>query len=425
MKCWYTLFLLLLSTLSLHSQSVVQTFVDRCTGETKTIVIPFEGSTVVVFYNRSRSFTINDVRSGELQAWLEETYLWWENISPCSTNQATTTTTQNTAQNATQNATASATSSTPPPDQSSGSTSQSSSTETSSNSKGETSESTGSNDSGSDGDNQEGDSSSGDDSSEGDSEESSEESSEEESEESEESDDSEEDDDKNSNKKANPVIVAANVATMSALDGSVNFVTNVGMSQASLSGIDSYSANLMVWDNLQQYNINLAKSTTNKEQLVTLSRQKGFKVYGGNIKNISASSINMMYSFGMFNVAYGKSKVYLLDKGLVTGWASNFMAMKMGKDYTFLPTVVGFVTKPYTFNRVVISPMLAIASNPIMYTTSTSKISSNLNVIFVAGYSGSFNLTRNFYLNLGFNIVESTANLPLTWAATIGSRFQF
>lgn len=425
MKCWYTLFLFLLSTLSLHSQSVVQTFVDRCTGEVKTIVIPFEGSTVVVFYNRSKSFTINDVRSGELQAWLEETYLWWENISPCSTNQATSTVTQNTTQNATQNATASATSSTPPPTQSSSSTSQSSSTETSSNSTGETSESTGSNDSGSDGDNQEGDSSSGDDSSEGDSEESSEESSEEESEESEESDDSEEEDDKNSNKKANPVIVAANVATMSALDGSVNFVTNIGLSQASLSGIDSYSANLMVWDNLQQYNINLAKSTTNKEQLVTLSRESGVKVYGGNIKNISSSSINMMYSFGMFNVAYGKSKVYILDKGLVAGWASNFMAMKMGKDYTFLPTIVGFATKPYTMNRVVISPMLAIASNPIMYTTSTSKISSNLNVIFVAGYSGSFNLTRNFYLNLGFNIVESTANLPLTWAATIGSRFQF
>ena len=452
MKCWYILSLFLLSTLSLHSQSAVQTFVDRCTGETKTIVIPFEGSTVVVFYNRSRSFTINDLRSGELQAWLEETYLWWQNISPCSTNQATTTTTQNTAQNATQNATSSASSSASPPDQGTSSTSQSSSTETSTNSAGETTESSGSNNSGSDGNNQEGDSSSGNETSseektsseeqteteeqsepeeqssseeESDSEESSEGDSEDDGEDSDDGEESEEKDSKKSNKKSNPVIVAANVATMSALDGSVNFVTNVGLSQASLSGIDSYSLNVMVWDNLRQYNVNLAKSTTNKEQLVTLSRQRGVKVYGGGVKNVTSSSVNIMYSFGMINLAYGKSKVYILDKGYVAGWAANLMGMKMNNDYTFLPTLVGFGTKPFTFSRFVVSPMVAVAFTPIMYNTSVSEMSTNINPIFVVGYSGSFNLTKNFYLNLGFNIVESTANIPLTWAATIGSRFQF
>lgn len=446
MKCWYILSLFLLSTLSLHSQSAVQTFVDRCTGETKTIVIPFEGSTVVVFYNRSRSFTINDLRSGELQAWLEETYLWWQNISPCSTNQATTTTTQNTAQNATQNATSSASSSASPPDQGTSSTSQSSSTETSTNSTGETTESSGSNNSGSDGNNQEGDSSSGNETSseeknsseeqteteekssseeESDSEESSEGDSEDDGEDSDDGEESEEKDSKKSSKKSNPVIVAANVATMSALDGSVNFVTNIGLSQASLSGIDSYSLNVMVWDNLRQYNVNLAKSTTNKEQLVTLSRQRGVKVYGGGVKNVTSSSVNIMYSFGMINLAYGKSKVYILDKGYVTGWAANLMGMKMNNDYTFLPTLVGFGTKPFTFSRFVVSPMVAVAFTPIMYNTSVSEMSTNINPIFVVGYSGSFNLTKNFYLNLGFNIVESTANIPLTWAATIGSRFQF
>lgn len=446
MKCWYILSLFLLSTLSLHSQSAVQTFVDRCTGETKTIVIPFEGSTVVVFYNRSRSFTINDLRSGELQAWLEETYLWWQNISPCSTNQATTTTTQNTAQNATQNATSSASSSASPPDQGTSSTSQSSSTETSTNSTGETTESSGSNNSGGDGNNQEGDSSSGNETSseeknsseeqteteeksspeeESDSEESSEGDSEDDGEDSDDGEESEEKDSKKSNKKSNPVIVAANVATMSALDGSVNFVTNIGLSQASLSGIDSYSLNVMVWDNLRQYNVNLAKSTTNKEQLVTLSRQRGVKVYGGGVKNVTSSSVNIMYSFGMINLAYGKSKVYILDKGYVTGWAANLMGMKMNNDYTFLPTLVGFGTKPFTFSRFVVSPMVAVAFTPIMYNTSVSEMSTNINPIFVVGYSGSFNLTKNFYLNLGFNIVESTANIPLTWAATIGSRFQF
>lgn len=402
-----------------YSQVFVQTFTDRCTGELKTIVIPFEGSTVVAFYNQSRSFTINEVRSGELQTWLEEVYAWWRTISPCSVNQATTTATQTTTSNATQNATAAASSAASPPPQTGGTTNQSSSTESSSSTTGEQTTESGGNDSG-DNSSSEGDSSEGSDS---DSESEGEDSDNEE--DSDDGEESEEEDSEGSNKKVNPVIVAANVVTMSALDGSVNFVTNVGLSQASLSGIYSYSANLMVWDNLQQYNINLSRATSNKEPVTTLYTPRGPKTSGGELRSVSSSSVNMMYSFGMFNVSYGKSKVYMMNKGLVAGWASSAMAMKVEKDYTFLPTVIGFATKPYLFDRFTISPMLAVAFNPIMYTTIDSKLSSNINAIFVAGYSGSFNLTKNFYMNLGFNIVESTANLPLTWAATIGSRFQF
>ena len=212
---------------------------------------------------------------------------------------------------------------------------------------------------------------------------------------------------------------------MSALDGTVNFVTNVGLSQASLSGVTSYSFNAMIWDNLQQFNINLGKSYTNKEQLVTLHRPNKNVVTGGNIKNISTTSINAMYSFGMFNIALGSSKVYLLPKNKIVGWATNFMVMKSNKDYSFIPTAIGFATKPYNFNRHTISPMVALAINPVMFNTVDNSFLFNKNAMFVLGASDSFNLTRNFYANLGFNIVESTANLPMTWAITIGSRFQF
>ena len=152
---------------SIYSQAFVQTFTDRCTGEIKTIVIPFEGSTVVAFYNRSESFTINDVGSGKLQAWLEETYAWWATISPCSINQATTTATQTTTSNATQNATASATSSTTTPPQGGTSQNQTSSTESSSSAADSTTDQTGGGDSGNDSSgetssNEEGDNSSGD-----------------------------------------------------------------------------------------------------------------------------------------------------------------------------------------------------------------------------------------------------------------------
>jgi len=92
-----------------HSQALVQTYVDRCTGQVSVFSVPMNGSTVVAFYNKSRVFTSQDFQNGTLQAWLEETYLWWTALSPCSTSttgaQATQQTTQQTTQQAAQAAT--------------------------------------------------------------------------------------------------------------------------------------------------------------------------------------------------------------------------------------------------------------------------------------------------------------------------------
>ena len=92
-----------------HSQALVQTYMDRCTGQVRVFSVPMNGSTVVAFYDRSRVFTAQEFSNGSLQAWLEETYLWWTALSPCSTTttgaQATQQTTQQTTQQATQAAT--------------------------------------------------------------------------------------------------------------------------------------------------------------------------------------------------------------------------------------------------------------------------------------------------------------------------------
>ena len=104
------LFLLfLISCSSLYSQNLIQTYVDRCTGEVKVMSVPMNGSTVVAYYNRSRVFTASDFQNGTLQSWLEETYLWWSNLNPCSTNQTQQTTVQTTVQQATTQATQAAT----------------------------------------------------------------------------------------------------------------------------------------------------------------------------------------------------------------------------------------------------------------------------------------------------------------------------
>ena len=92
-----------------HSQALVQTYMDRCTGQVRVFSVPMNGSTVVAYYDRSRVFTAQEFSNGTLQAWLEETYLWRTALSPCSTTttgaQATQQTTQQTTQQATQAAT--------------------------------------------------------------------------------------------------------------------------------------------------------------------------------------------------------------------------------------------------------------------------------------------------------------------------------
>lgn len=106
------LFVLVITAMGMfkgQSQALVQTYTDRCTGATSVFSVPINGQTVVAFYNRSRVFTAQDFQNGTLQAWLEETYLWWTALSPCSTTttgaQATQQTTQQTTQQATQAAT--------------------------------------------------------------------------------------------------------------------------------------------------------------------------------------------------------------------------------------------------------------------------------------------------------------------------------
>ena len=88
-----------------YSQSLVQTYVDRCTNQTYVFSVPMNGTTVVAFYNKSRTFTAQQFTNGELKAWLEETYQWWQTLSPCSTNTATNQSTQQTTNNATSSAT--------------------------------------------------------------------------------------------------------------------------------------------------------------------------------------------------------------------------------------------------------------------------------------------------------------------------------
>lgn len=93
---------LFIGSLSYGQTIFTQTYVDRCTGNTQVVVANFvNGSATVAFYNKVRTFTYQEFTSGELQQWLNETYTWWQALSPCSTATSEAQNAQQTAQNAT------------------------------------------------------------------------------------------------------------------------------------------------------------------------------------------------------------------------------------------------------------------------------------------------------------------------------------
>lgn len=106
------LFIIVLTAMGMGkglSQSLIQTYVDRCTGQVSVFTVPMNGQTTVAFYSKARTFTSTDFQNGTLQSWLEETYLWWATLNPCSTATTGAVTTQQQTQQTTQQATQAAT----------------------------------------------------------------------------------------------------------------------------------------------------------------------------------------------------------------------------------------------------------------------------------------------------------------------------
>lgn len=461
----FLLFLFVLGMGRVNAQALTQTYTDRCTGKVHVFTVPLGGETVISFYDRSKQFTSQDFINGTLQAWLEETYAWWSALSPCSTNQSTTTTAQQTAQNAASSAASAATSTptTPPPAPSSSTTSsnstsststtstESSTTSTSSETTTESSSSTSesstesSSESKSEGGSEETSESSESESSEeseSESSESEEESSEEESSE-ESSDEEEEEEEKQSNLA--PPIISANTVTMSMLDGSVSQAFTFGYSQSSLTGQTTYSANTMIWSNLKQFSLNLSKSTVrfNMDRKIPVEIEKcsgGFETIGhrygpGSIRKVQTVSAGGLKMFGTYVATVGLSDVFLGQKdnfwkGSAGGYALNAMVLFTPESNPLLVTAVtGFFTKPVkikSLKRYTFTPMAAYSATPLTVDLKTGEKIWNKNGTYILGTNVDLALTKRFNANIGGNLVGNTApGIPMSWMITIGSRFSF
>ena len=263
-------------------------------------------------------------------------------------------------------------------------------------------------------------------------EETEEESTDEEDEESEEEDteeesnnEDEEEDDKKKKKKRNlaPPIVMANVLSQQMPDGTYSQAAMFGISQSSLMGTETYGLNVMVYDNLKQFmvNANFSKVHINEE---------------GRASRVYSASLGGMKMYTTYMAMMNHSMVWMGKKGSVVGIAfgssltSNNVDVIDGNIYfdnQFLGlSLTSFYTKPFNFDRLTVSPMLAVSSPFMMFDMYKHNTMWNKNVMIIAGSNFSYKLTQRFGLNLGINLIESSANdFPTMKTFTVGGRLSF
>lgn len=462
--------------MSAHAQIFTQTFVDRCTGEVKIVTANFtNGPTAVAFYNKVRIFTPQEATNGTLQAWLLETYNWWNTLSPCSQATQQTQQAQQAAQNAQQAAQAAqsaassaasaaastssaaaaassaASTTTNVPNTTSTNQTQTSSTSgqssTSTSSGGESGSGTSSGGGGSsesksettketkgETKNESKEESSGESTEEsggkegGESEESSD-GKDSESEESDSESDKKEVDKKEKKKiqrKMNPMLLGGDVLSMQSLTGRFDNILSVGLSQTSLFGDVSYGATIMLYDNLRQASLGL--NTTK----VTLTDDY-------QVDWVESYALTYSNNFGVQSVSASLGRLKPMGKKGTFGVGLNYTSM-FGKDVDGISLSLGYnflYTNSFKVsNRVTYSPAFIFAQIPLTYskiTTFVGKIQTtemagvvSKSGIYILSNSFDIQLTRRFKMNFGYTgIYNSTPGIPYTNSFAIGSKVQF
>ena len=254
----------------------------------------------------------------------------------------------------------------------------------------------------------------------------------------------EEEEEEEEEKRLAPPIVSANLVTSQMMDGVLTQAASFGYSQSSLTGETTYAANAMVWSNLQQYSLNLSKSDVffkyDKEVDVMINNpftgtqdKLGSYWEKGSIMKVQSISAGYMRMFSTHIATVGISDVYLGQKdnkwkGFVGGWAITGMGVFLeGGNVVSTAAFTGFATKPFAFkNKLTVSPMIALSMSPAAYDFDSNTVTFNPHATWIGGSNFDFNLTQRFKANIGGTLIGSTQKgIPLSWAVTVGSRFQF
>ena len=389
-----------------NSQILTNTFVDPCTKKVTVFVVPIQGTTLV-FMNKSKYVTAEDVRSGALMAWVNQVYA--EYSAPCPINQLTQQITQQTVSNSVASAVSAAASSaastaassaassaaasaassvpapTPAPTPTPAPSSQPAPTQSSGNSSQSSSQSDNKSSSSSE--------SKSESKSEGGGESKSEESKSESKSESkkEEKKESKKEEKKKSNANAGktPMIFSSDFSSVKQLQGDFNLMANLGVSRASMAGDVSYGSTLTIFSNLKQF----ALST----------RYSKMDIQNGKLCGIGTMSYTLAYNNGDLLHIAGNSYV-MMSKGYIYGYALSIINTTIpfegNKQQFVTSSVVLFGMKPIQYSkRLGITPELFLMSSPLNYSFGSDNLASVSQLSYIIGSSFDIAISKRFRLS--------------------------
>jgi len=168
------------------------------------------------------------------------------------------------------------------------------------------------------------------------------------------------------------------------LDGTWSTAASFGISQSSLTGQETYSANAMIWTNFKQFSLALSKSKvhfwSDKQFYSEVTNSIGQKIgTQGNqnkqnlVHHVGTTSLNYMNIFGTNVITAGYSHVILGQednfwKGFAGGYAAMGSLIVLPESLLLSPSLTFFGTKPVALRalpRWGFAPMVAISLSPI------------------------------------------------------------
>ena len=388
-----------------YSQTIIQTWTDPCTKVTSVFSIPITGSTTIVIYNKSKSFTASDVYSGALQAWISQAFDEYKKFSACSVAQATQTSTIVTA-NAVSSAVGSAVSSAV-----SGATSSAASSAASAAASSASSSVTSSGTGGGGSTTSSSESSSSESSSSGTSSDTKSESK------SESKSEGKGGGGKSSSKsggksqaKMNPILFNSDLTAGQTMDNSVQLVVTSGISQSSMAGDVSWGLTGMVWSNLQQFALS--------------GRYTKMNFDNGKLSKIDNTGATIVHAFGNTFGFITYAQIYPLGKWGVTGVNATLSIQKTDKQFSTTHSLLVFYTKPFIINRkLTISPDLYISGSPVTYGIKDNTFQVSEDMMFLTGFNMDYSITKRFKFNTGLKTSLSTnPSIPMLLFAVVGSK---
>jgi hypothetical protein len=402
----YLVYLFILITILISKQTVgqtfTQTFIDKCSGETKiATTIMINGSATVSFYNQIKTFSPIEVQSGMVKTWLITVKTSYEAFTcPLTDNPIVQQAVANTVAQAATSAAASAASSAASTSASSAASSSASSAASSS-----TTPANSSNETQSPSDN--GDNSS---TSESKSEESNSDSNEEKKEEK-----KQEEKKKQKMVVSNPMLISSDLSTIQTAEGRWLQSATIGISRSSMAGDKSYSANVVVMSDLRTLILTSGYSKmefSNGKLNAIHSYSTSFAILNGNYMNlIGYTWIKPTQKKGVFG--YNVGMLNLLLKNSDNGY-----------EYNQSTSTVAFWTKPYQYSKkLTLSPQLFIMFSPINWNTVTGISTVNRSIGFLIGSSFDYKISKRFGFSINYKLSGNTLSTsPFLSNILIGNR---